>query len=291
MSTVLVMTDSVAGIPSELAEQYRIRVVPAANIVFNSHTYLDGVTINATEAYQLLRKDPDKFSTSAVSPGYLLEVYRQLSTEARDILFITISSALSAVSKTASLAIDLFRQESPETTIRLMDSKTVSSGQGLVVLAAAKAAAQGMNLDQVADVAGKVRQKTGTLILLDTLRYAYRTGRISKTSARIATMFGIKPLNRVSDEGTVDFIGMVRKREAGIKRMLELIRKEAGTDSLYFMIMHADAPKMAEEIGERLQQEFNCLGMVIGEFSPVMGYGSGPGAISVGFHPELGLFK
>jgi len=289
VQSVLVMTDSVAGIPSELAEQYRIRVVPAANIVFNGYTYLDGVTINAMEAYQLLRKDPDKFSTSAVSPGYLLEVYRKLSTETRDILFITISSALSAVSKTASIAIDLFRQESPETTIRLMDSKTVASGQGLVVLAAAKAAAQGMNLDQVANIAEDVRQKTGTLMLLDTLRYAYRTGRISKTSARIAAMFGIKPLNRVSGEGTVDFIGKVRKREAGIRRMLELIREEAGTDALHFMVMHADAPQIAEGISERLKQEFNCLGMIIGEYSPVMGYGAGPGAISVGFHPEPGL--
>ena len=289
MQKVLVMTDTVAGIPKELAKEYQIKVVPAAYIVFDGTTYIEAVTINAMEAYQLLRKDPDKFSTSAISPGYLLDVYRELSAKTQDILFITLSSSLSAVSKMASSALEIFQQESPRTTIRILDSKTVSSGQGLVVLAAAKAAAQGISLDQVASYAEKVRQKTGTLMMLDTLRYAYRTGRISKTSSRIAAMFGIKPISRVSDEGTVDYIGRVRKREAGMKQMLELIKEEAKTDSLHFMVMHADAPAIAEKFSELLKQKFNCLSMIISDYSPVMGYGAGPGALSVGFHPELSL--
>jgi DegV family protein with EDD domain len=283
------MTDTVAGIPGELAQEYRITVVPAANIVFNGHTYLDGVTIKATEAYQLLRKDPDRFSTSAVSPSYILEAYRKLAATSRDILFVTVSSALSAVSKSAALAADIFQEESPDTTVRILDSRTVASGQGLVVLAAARAAVQGANLDEVADIAQRVRQKTGNYMLLDTLRYAYRTGRISKTSARIAAMLGIKPITCVSDEGKVDFIGKTRSREAGIKRMLKLIKEEAGVEALHFWVMHADAPKAAQELAERLKQEFNCLSMVISEYSPVMGYGAGPGALSVGFHPELAL--
>ena len=283
------MTDTVAGIPGEVAQEYQITVVPAANIVFNGHTYLDGVTIKATEAYQLLRKDPDRFSTSAVSPGYILEVYRKLAATSRGILFVTVSSALSAVSKSAALAAAIFQEESPDTTVRILDSRTVASGQGLVVLAAARAAVQGANLDEVADIAQRVRRKTGNYMLLDTLRYAYRTGRISKTSARIAAMLGIKPITCVSDEGKVDFIGKTRSREAGIKRLLELIKEEAGAEALYFWVMHADAPKAAQELAERLKREFNCLSMVISEYSPVMGYGAGPGALSVGFHPELAL--
>jgi fatty acid-binding protein DegV len=102
-------------------------------------------------------------------------------------------------------------------------------------------------------------------------------------------MLGIKPITCVSDEGKVDFIGKTRSREAGIKRMLKLIKEEAGAEALHFWVMHADAPKAAQELAERLKQEFNCLSMVISEYSPVMGYGAGPGALSVGFHPELAL--
>jgi len=291
MARVLVMTDSVAGISSELAEEYQIKVVPAANIIFNGHTYIDNETINATQAYELLRKAPDKFSTSPVTPEYLANKYRDVSKQHQDILFITISSALSAIPRVAALAVDLLQQESPETKIRVFDSKTVASGQGLVVLAAAKAAASGMDIDQVVDIAQQVRKKTGTVMLLDTLRYAYRTGRISKASSTIAAMFGIKPINRVSEEGTVDYVDRARKRQAGIDRMLRLIRREAGTDALHFMIMHADAPKFAEELSAQLKEEFNCLSMLISEYSPVMGYGAGPGALSVGFHPELDLLE
>jgi len=60
---------------------------------------------------------------------------------------------------------------------------------------------------------------------------------------------------------------------------------------LHFMVMHANAPEMADDFIKLLRQEFNCLRVLISEYSPVMGYGAGPGALFVGFHPELDLLK
>lgn len=291
MSKVVVMTDSVACIPKELAEKHQIEVVPAANIMFDGQTYIDGVTISAAEAYQLLRKDPDRFVTSAITPGQLMEVYRQLSARSQEILFITLASVLSAVFKTATLAADIFKSESSQTTIRVSDSRAVAGTQGLVVLAVAKAVAQGFGLDRVASLVQQVRQKTGGVMMLDTLRYVYRTGRMSKLGARLVSLLNIKPINRLSEEGKIVFVDRVRKREDGYKRLLVLIRNEAGTDALHFMITHADAPEMAERFSELLKQNFNCLSMSISDFSPVMGYGSGPGTLFIGFHPELDLLK
>lgn len=291
MSKVVVMTDSVACIPKELAEKHQIEVVPAANIMFDGQTYIDGVTISAAEAYQLLRKDPDRFVTSAITPGQLMEVYRQLSARSQKILFITLASVLSAVFKTANLAADIFKSESSQTTIRVSDSRAVAGTQGLVVLAVAKAVAQGFGLDRVASLVQQVRQKTGGVMMLDTLRYVYRTGRMSKLGSRIVSLLNIKPINRLSEEGKIVFVDRVRKREDGFKRLLVLIRDEAGTDSLHFMITHANAPEMAERFSELLKQNFNCLSMSISDFSPVMGYGSGPGTLFIGFHPELDLLK
>ena len=291
MSKVVVMTDSVACIPKELAEKYQIEVVPAANIMFDGQTYIDGVTISAAEAYQLLRKDPDRFVTSAITPGQLMEVYRQLSARSQEILFITLASVLSAVFKTANLAADIFKSESSQTTIRVLDSRAVAGTQGLVVLAVAKAVAQGFGLDRVASLVQQVRQKAGGVMMLDTLRYVYRTGRMSKLGARMVSLLNIKPINRLSEEGKIVFVDRVRKREDGYKRLLGLIRDEAGTDSLHFMITHANAPEMAERFSELLKQNFNCLSMSISDFSPVMGYGAGPGTLFIGFHPELDLLK
>ena len=126
-------------------------------------------------------------------------------------------------------------------------------------------------------------------MLLDTLRYIYRTGRMTKDEALQYAKLKIKPINRMTDEGTVEPVDIVRKRTDGYSKLLELIRKEAGTDALHFIVSHANAPEMAERFVTQLRQEFNCLSVIISDYSPVMGYGSGPGAMFVGFQPELDL--
>lgn len=287
MARVMVMTDSVAGIPRNLAEEYHITVVPAANIIFDGHNYIDGVTLSATEAYQLIKKDPDKFTTSALNPGYFLEEYQRLSQKSADILHITLSSALSANYKTAGLAVEMLQKKSPKTNLRLFDAKTVAGAQGLIVLAAARAAAQGKSLEEVVAIAEKAREKTRGLMMLDTLRYVYRTGRMSKFASRVAALLNIKPINRMTEEGTLEFVGKVRNREAGYQKLIDLIKAEAESNSLHFMLMHAAAPEMAERLSQLLRQNFDCQRILISEYSPVMGYGSGPGSIFVGFHPDL----
>ena len=162
MSGITIMTDGVAGIPRELIEEYQLRVVPTAHIIYDGHSYIEGETISAAEAYQLLYQNPDKFNTSAISPDYLINVYREISKKSQEILFVTVSSALSAVSKSAALSAKLFQQESPQTAIRIVDSKTIASGQGLVVLAAARAAARGIGLSELVKVTERARRKTGT---------------------------------------------------------------------------------------------------------------------------------
>lgn len=291
MARVLVMTDSVACLPRAVAEELQVKVVPAANIMFDGKTYIDGETITADEAYRFIQKDPDKFVTSAITPARLVDAYRELSARSGEILFITIASALSAVFKTAETAAQLFREESPDTTVRVQDSRACASTQGLVVLAAARAAAADKSMDEVATIAEQVRQKAGGLMMLDTLRYIYRTGRMSKVASRIASIFNIRPINRLTQEGTVEFVDRARKRADGIDRLLHLIGREAGTDALHLMLTHAAAPEMAEGFSELLRQRYNCLSLVVSDYSPVMGYGSGPGALFVGFHPELDLSK
>ena len=287
MTKVIIMTDRVAGIPRELAEEYQINVVPAAHIIFDGQNYIEGVTLSVTEAYQLIRKDPDKFTTSALNPGYFLEEYLKLSQKSPDILHIVLSSALSANYKTAGLAAETLRKESPETNLQVFDAKTVAGAQGLIVLAAARAAAQGKSLDEVVKVAEKAREKTRGLMMLDTLRYVYRTGRMSKLASRMAALFNIKPINRVNEDGMLEFVDKVRNREAGYQKLIDLIKADAESDSLHFMIMHAAAPEMAERFSNLLRQNFDCQRILVSEYSPVMGYGSGPGAIFVGYHSDI----
>jgi len=287
MVNIAVMTDSVSCIPHDLARQYQIRVVPAANILVNGEAYIDGETISPAEAYKLIQKDPDRFVTAAIQPDYLLRTYQELSSRADKILFITIASSLSAVNRTAGLAAEMLKEKSPNIEVRIWDSRACASTQGLVVLAAAKAAAQGKSLEETTGIAESVREKAGGVMLLDTLRYIYRTGRMSKTASRIVSLFNIKPINKLTDNGTVEMIDRTRKTSDGIERLIKAVARDSGSDSLHFMVTHAAAAENAQYLAEKLKQQFNCLSMIISDYSPVMGYGAGPGALFVGYHPEV----
>ena len=287
MSDIAIVTDSVACIPQELARQLKIKVVPAANILVDGKSYIDGETISALEAYELIKEDPDRFVTSAVQPDYLLHTYEELSQQSKEILFITISSALSAVSRTAELAIQLSKDKLPNENIKIFDSKACASTQGLVVIAAAKAAAQGKRMDEVISLAQRVRDNASGIMMLDTLRYVYRTGRMSKTASRIASIFNIKPINRITDNGTLEMVDRTRKTSDGMERLVRIIARDRGDEPLHFMVTHAAAEEYARDLVEKLQRQFNCLSMIVSDYSPVMGYGAGPGALFIGYHPEI----
>jgi DegV family protein with EDD domain len=289
MSNVLIMTDTVSGISPELAREYGIRVVPGANIVFDGKLYADGAGITPEQAYQYLQKAPDKFSAATLNPSYLLEIYREVAKQANDIVFITFSSMMSAANKIANVAVDLLKKEQPQVNLKVIDSKTAASPLALLAIDAAKGARAGMSLEQIVNLVAETRKKTGGLMLLDTLRYVYRTGRYSKTSAMIASLLQIKPINRVKLDGTMEVVDKVRKRQDGYRRLIELIREESGTNSLHFIVSHAASPEIADEFVQLLKTEFNCLSMGITEYSPIMGYASGPRCLFVGFHPDLGL--
>jgi DegV family protein with EDD domain len=257
--------------------------------MFGGQTYIDGETLTATQAYEFIQKDPDGFQTSAMMPAQLLEPYREASAAAEEVVFVTLSSALSAAFKTAQMAAETFREESPKTRVHVWDSRAVAGTQGLTVLTAARSAAGGMGAEDVIAVAEKVRGQSRGLMLLDTLRYVYRTGRMSKLSSRLLSVLNIKPVNRLTQEGTIEPVERARKRTEGLDKLLNLIRRDAQTDSLHFMLSHAAAPEMTEGFTDMLQRNFNCLSMVVSDYSPVMGYGAGPGSLFVGFHPEVGL--
>ncbi len=252
-------------------------------------TYADGDTISNAEAYELIEKDPDNFHAAAITPGQFLQYYRKFHNPGQDILHITVSSAFTAAFQSANLAAESFREEFPQTSTRIIDSKTAGGAQGLLALAARRALDNGMSLDEAVNFVERARPKTGGYMLLDTLRYVYRTGRMSKTAARIASLLNIRPINRMTDEGTMDMVGKVRKRSDGFKKLIEMIKTEAKTDELHFLVSHANAPEVAQAFSDQLQSEFKCLSLITSVYSPMMGYAVGQGALFVGFQPELDL--
>ena len=284
MDKIAVITDTTACLTRELLEQYGIRVVPVS-ILFGDQVYKEYVDISSSEAYQLLQKDPERFATSAPSPEDFLQLYRELSTKAESILCITISSKLSAIYPSAQAARENFKEEFPQTTIELLDSNNVAAAEGFIVLAAARAAAEGQSLAEVIKAAQAVQDKVNFLCLMETIRHAYRSGRIPKVAARIGSALSVKPILGFSD-GAITFIGIARSKERGVERVLQMTREKVGEKPVHMAVMHADALDEAEKLKERVASEFDCIELWISEFSPVMGYSTGRGLVGFAFYTD-----
>lgn len=165
-----------------------------------------------------------------------------------------------------------------------MDSQLATASEGFVALAAARAAAEGKDLAEVSAAANEIKNKVSSIILLDTIRHVYRSGRIPKIASQVGSMFNIRPILTIS--GVVHFKGAVRNRKHGIERILQMMRDKVGQKPIHVAVMHAYALEEAKKLKERVASEFNCAELWLSEFSPVMGYACGTGTLGLAFYTE-----
>ncbi len=229
-------------------------------------------------------EDPDSFNTSSASPADCLQAFKKVSRTAPNVLCITVSNKLSTLYNAAIDARELARDELPGITIEVMDSGSATPSEGMIALAAARAAAEGKDLPEVIQSAEKVKASVGVIVLLDTIRHAYRSGRIPKIASMVGSALNIRPILTVS--GAVKFNSMVRSRKQGIERILRMMRDRVGNRLVHVAVTHAYAPDEAEKLKERISAEFNCIEIWLSEFSPVMGYACGTGTVGVAFYVD-----
>lgn len=287
MPKVTIVTDSIACLTKELVEQYGIGIVPIS-ICFRDEVYRDWVDITPTEAYELFLQEPERFTTSPASPGRYLEAYHEASNQSNNILCVTLSAKLSTGYDMACVAKEQAKTELPNISVEVLDSQTVTAAQGFVALTAARAAAEEKSLAEVAKAAEAMRDRVTFLILVDTIRHVYRTGRIPKVAAQVGSVLGIKPI-LTSASGLVRFAGAVRSRKHGINRILKMMRDKVGQNPVHVAVMHAYALDEAEGLKARISSEFNCAELWLTEFSPVMGYATGTGTLGFAYYTELAV--
>lgn len=236
---VAVITDSMACLPKEMAAQYGIRIAPII-LYFGDKPYKDGVDITPDEAYELFLKDPDAFRTSGSNPQEWLDACREASRETDSIVCITLSSKLSGVYNGVLDVKKHLEAEIPGLSIEVVDSRTVTAAEGFVVLAAARVAEKSQGLSSVVKAAEEMMHKISFSAFVDTIRHVYRTGRIPKIAAMAGSVLNIRPMLTVS-EGLVRFVGAVRSRGNGIKRLLAIMKDKVGEKPVHVAVMHVFA--------------------------------------------------
>jgi len=280
---VVIVTDSVACIPQELVEKYGIEVVPI-QVIFGDKSYRDGIDITPSQFYAMLRQAEKLPTTAASLPGPALEAYEKASQRASSILCITLSAKFSGMFNSAILAKEMVKESLRGITIEVLDSRTAAAAQGLVVLAAARAANSGKNLTEVVEAAESVMQRVNLFVTLDTLYYLVKGGRVPKVAALATSLLKIKPILTIID-GEANPVTNPRTTPGAMKRVLEIMeQKIVKGQPLYVAVTHADALDRAIALRDEISSRFDCAELFITEFTPVMGAHTGPGVVGVAFH-------
>jgi DegV family protein with EDD domain len=288
MDKVAIVTDSTACIPKQLVDQYGIEIVPL-HLIFEERDYLNGVDITTEEFYPMLRQAKRLPTTSAASAGEYLEFFRKVAETANSIVCVTVSSKLSATFKSAEQARELAKETLPNVSIHIIDSRTSAMAQGFIVLAAARAAAEGRNLEEVVKVAEDLVPRVNLVVMVDTLDYLVKGGRVPKAAGWVGSLLSIKPILEVKD-GEVELIERARTRDKAMRRLLEIMRGRIGSDHiLHVAVHHADIPGEAERLKGQIASQFNCAELYVTGFTPIMGAHTGPGLLGLSFYTEKQL--
>ncbi len=285
MRKVAIVTDTTACVPQEQVAQYDIEVVPV-QLIFEDRSYRDGIDISPAEFYARLRQAKKIPTTSSSSPGPYLEAYRRASQRASSILCLTEPSRFSAMFESARIAMDMAAEIIYNVAIEVLECTTAAAGQGLVALAAAKAAALDRPLNEVLEIARRTMSRVNLFATLDTLNYLAKSGRVPQAAAMVNSLLNIKPIFTLnhSDART---LALPRTTKSAIKRMLKLMEKNTVRGQpLHVAVMHADVPAQAAAFKNKISSQFNCDEIFITEFTPVMGVHTGPGLIGVAFYGE-----
>jgi DegV family protein with EDD domain len=280
MARIAVVTDSVACVPPQLVAEYGIEVVPF-HVIWDGRAYKDGVDLTPAEFYRLFGHNKDYPTTSQPSLADFVRTYARLSETSDGIVSIHIPAELTGTVGVAQTA----AREAATVPVVVIDSGLATIAQGFVVLAAAKAAAEGQSLDEVAAAAKSMMEKVHFYATLDDLKHLHRGGRIGEAATLLGSKLRINPILTL-ENGGVRVHSVVRTRRTAVEKMLEIVREHAGERPLHASVFHGDALQEAERISQEIRSRFNCVEFYITEFTPVMGAHTGPGVIGLAFYVD-----
>jgi DegV family protein with EDD domain len=271
---VKIVTDSTADMPAAIIKELDVAVVPEY-VLFGDQVLRDHIDINEDEFYQRLLNAPVHPKTSQPTPQDFASVYSICAREADAIISIHLSSKLSG---TYSSAVQGKNMINTGCQIEIIDSQTVSIALGLAVIQAAKTAKSGMDLKSIVNELRQIMTKVHILMLLDTLKYLAKGGRIGKAKALLGSLLNIKPLLIVKD-GELVPSNQVRTRSKGIDLLLDFVKNAGEIEDL--AVLHSTTPDEALALAERLSSIFPKERIILSRLGPALGVHGGPGVLAI----------
>jgi DegV family protein with EDD domain len=280
MAKIAVITDTDSSIPEALAAKYGIHQAPIT-IHFGNETFASGVDIDDNRLFERIDQTGKLPTTSAPAPGAFSKAFKAAFEAGTDsIVCICVSSKVSATYTSALTAVEQF----PGRKITVIDSLSLSMGQGFMVLAAAEAAASGASHEEIVNHARSLTGRMHLYATLTTLKYLAMSGRVGKVAAGMATVLNIRPILTIRD-GELAMLEKVRTKKAAMQRLVDLLKDSVNGKTIErAAIIHVNNTADGAELEAQLRACLNLPENVITTaVSPGLSVHSGSGMVGAVF--------
>ena len=279
MGKIAFVTDSTTYMPKDVQGDYKFDIASSI-VIWEGEELRDGIDIQPKEFYQRLAKASEMPSTAQATPANFIQIYEKLvKAGAEEIISVHVSVKLSGTVASAEIA----SKEIKGANIRIIDAGSASMGTGWPLLLGLKAAEAGKSADEVEKTIRASLGNTGVFIMVDTLEFLHRGGRIGGAQRYLGTALNLKPILEVQD-GALEPLERVRTKSKALKRMVDLLgERTGGKKPLMVAVIEANARKDAEELVAMISEAYSPEQIVITDVSPSVGTHTGPGTLGIGY--------
>lgn len=268
-----VITDSTADVPREIAEELDIGIVPL-RINFGEESFRDGIELTTNELTERMLSAPSLPTTSQPTVGEFAAVFEDALASGRDVVCVTIGARLSG---TYQAAVSAAEQVAPD-RISVIDGGSTTMHIGWLAIEGARAARSGADREAVADAIRDAQDRTNLFVVLKTLDYVYKGGRIGRVGQLVGSALNIKPIISVRD-GSVTPIERVRTWKKALRRMVELTRGEGDLSDI--IVLEVENREDADTLYAELKELIPEANILRGRAGAVIATHVGPGAVGI----------
>ncbi len=281
---IVIVTDSNCDLPVEYIYQNNIHIIPFT-FELNGINYTDdfGKSLSHKDFYDKIRKGGMPVTAQITAFTFVNEFSRFVS-KGDSIIYIGFSSALSETFNGSVLARNELMEMNPEADITVIDSKSASIGQGLLVSYACEMLKQGKSKQEIVDWIEFNKLKVNHWFTIDNLEHLKRGGRISTASAAIGGLLEVKPVLIVSNDGSLIVAKKIRGRKKSIRALFDEYKTRAvNPEEQRIFIAHGDCLEDAEYLKSLILSETTPHDVVINILGPIIGTHTGPGLVGLFF--------
>ena len=275
MSKIALITDSTSDLNKDQIEKYNIKVLPL-RVIYKDREYIDRVNITPSEVYDNLINEIPTTSLPSISEANNL--FAKLVDEGyTHAIAICISSGVSGTYNMLNIA----SKDYSSITTHVFDSKSLTMGEGAIVVECGKLIAAGKSFDEIVEILPSIQSRIKVYYVLETLTYLIKGGRIGKVAGIVGELLKLKPIISINDEGTYYTYSKVRGRNKSIAKIAEIPHDALMKAKSKIWVLHGGALEDGKALYDTISKLPNISEINFGDISPVLGVHTGPGLLGI----------